>query len=352
MKPLTYDFGNFGADDISRVKTELEEFAQIKRDPLMTTVAQMIADEFLVFVIEVFNLLGHMGTDQMVKAHMPVMISPKEGDTPAQILRQLWDKRSGLWGLVESPFNYLITMQTLIENLELTEQNQRREMFLSIGTGPGLYEVFLANTVRKIQNGKRVRFICTDFAYGMLKQLQELLVKSGELQSLRGSISYMLPSFGHTCLTTVLPAVSDMNCLSIRSKTIDQIICNNSLQWSENWKRAIAEMARVIKPNGIGNLYLFVHLHPMSLIGPNGERFLKLGNFSSDELFDELEANGFEVKKIRQIAGKKGTGQYGMEINRLFVKARFNRNGIKKPWREKQVSASFSGALASERKGG
>jgi hypothetical protein len=105
-------------------------------------------------------------------------------------------------------------------------------------------------------------------------------------------------------------------------------------------------MARVMRPKGLGRLYLFIHAHRMAVFDLHGNRVAELGKLQLHGLLDELEAHRFVIHNIRHIAGAPGTGQAGLPIRRVFILARFQAEGTRRRWREAQISTALTGVSA------
>lgn len=102
---------------------------------------------------------------------------------------------------------------------------------------------------------------------------------------------------------------------------------------------SIQGMARIVNPEGLGYLYLFVHNHRMQLRAENGNDILNLGNIETADLLDTLEANHFQILNIRQMVTTPGLGQWQGQSDRLFVMGRHKNDRIT-PWRNCNINAS------------
>ena len=236
-------------------------------------------------------------------------------------------------GIIETPVNSAATMQTLLEFFRVS---RKPENILSLGSGPGLYEIYLAYLFQhSVDVAKGIHIIATDYSKDMVLRSRDVISKvrvadsAGELHKLKN----------------IEVQLANMCDLRFASGTMNQIICNNSLQWAGDWRKAISEMARVMDPKGLGWLYLIVHTHPMRVYDGGGRIMFEFGNFEIPELLDEMESKGFCPTHLRQILGTPGTGQSGTMTSRVFIQARFEAKGCSKSWRSKQVSSAIS-ALA------
>lgn len=330
-----FDMGNLTPADFLRVQREIGErgYGELPEDSReVTDGISRGAMDFVGFVGTILMKLGLFNPSVASEIARGVSVEAEEGQLPDQIMRQAWNKQAHRWAVIESPMNYYMTMRTILEHLRSNEK-QRREIVLSLGSGPGLYETYLGH-VMKLTGVRRTRFYCLDAAAEMTRRHKAIL----EQVRVTDGRSFNL-------LDNVEPLCGDMMRLPFRDDSVDQIICNNSLQWASDWRKVIAEMSRVIRRKGLGHLYLVVHLHPMSVADDKGQVILKFGDFAPQELFDELENYRFELRFVRQIAAPNGAGQLGNAINRLFVHAKFQADGSFPRWREKQVRSRFKQGL-------
>ena len=331
----TFDFGQMSEEDIKRVIGEIKEkgykHLEFKDEVLQS--APQIGAAFLRFVRDtlthmgLINKVGIASTSYGVALGVdPATMSPKE------VLRAMWNARAHDWAVIESPLAYAVTFQTIMEHLKVKGPG-KKETFLSLGSGPGLYETYMAALLR-MSGVKDVKIICLDAAKEMTQRHKQILADA--YLQVQGTMTV-------TKIKNVEPVTGDMMSLNFKSGSIDQIMCNNALQWSLDWKKAISEMARVMNPKGLGWLYLVVHTHPMTVWTGEGVPFMQLGKFTVPELFDFLEEKNFLLHHMRQIKGRMGTGQMGKDINRVFVLAQYVANGGFKSWRERTISAALSG---------
>ncbi|MBM3191214.1 MAG: class I SAM-dependent methyltransferase [Chlamydiae bacterium] len=334
------DFGKMSDEDIQRVIGELKEkgYDHLELNEATLQMAPKVGQMFLRFVKDTLTHMGLLDKVGIANPRFGVVLGIDPSTlSPKDILKAMWNARAHDWAVVESPMTYAITFQTLMEHLKMpTEKKTGRvlkQSFLSLGSGPGLYETFMAALLH-LGGVKDVKIACLDTAKEMTGIHKRILADA-----------YM-PTPGSATVTkikNVEPVTGDMMSLNFKSGSIDQIICNNALQWSLDWKKAVSEMARVINPKGAGWLYLFFHTHPMSVHNEKGQTLLQLGGFSIPELFDYLEEKKFLLHHMRQIKGAMGTGQMGLDINRVFILARYEEKGIPESWRKRQVSAALSG---------
>jgi len=239
-----------------------------------------------------------------------------------RLLLDGWNKMSNLWVGVESEGNYTATVMSIVESVfECRFPQSRKLKILSVGAGPGLYEFFLASLLKKF--GVNSRILSTDYSLNMI-EFQNKVIDSGisidgsEVSSLRGMI---------------LPMIADMVQMSkVHDDSIDILICNNSLQWVTDWKKAIVEIGRVMRHDGNKLAIFFIHPHGMNMCIGGSHKTQE--HIALDALLEELHNSGFSPVKTRMMVGGAGSGQGGAPLNRMMVKTEYYPNGVEKHWRD------------------
>jgi SAM-dependent methyltransferase len=251
---------------------------------------------------------------------------------PETIARKLWDTSASLWPAVESIGNYKVTMISILEHFSKIEFPKQPIKILSLGSGPGLYEIFLAWVLS--EHGVSFRLHSIDFSQQMICLQEKILGHDAKL----GKV------FPRKIRDKILPKQGDMTDLPEHfTGNFDCVIVNNSLQWVVNWQKAVAEIARVIKPNSsIGDVLLFVHPHAMKAMA--GDCLIQFPEVTFPALLDELEKNNLKPNSFRQMSGTRGTGQVGSSTNRILIRAKFAPQGIDSSWRSRPVQG-FSANL-------
>jgi ubiquinone/menaquinone biosynthesis C-methylase UbiE len=236
---------------------------------------------------------------------------------PERFKRDGWDVWSTFWPLIETPAAYHLTMMTILEKLRIPPTGNFR--LVSVGSGPGVYEVFLARILDSICTQSSVT--CLDFAPKMAEMVD------------------FIANINPPSLRNIHAVTGDMAEMPLPDACADAVLCNNSLQWSPRWSQALGHMARILDPRGTRLLYLVIHTHkaPMQMLDANGKQVLNIQVITPEEVMDELERHSFTVCSSRQIRGGRDTGQLGGSMERAFVVAQFNRGGPKYSWRKRPV---------------
>lgn len=292
----------------------------------MTTQQSMSVEVAYTFITYIKSMLAEfklLHADGTPISDPYVSVELTGDESKESIIKRAWDSQAAAWPSIESFGNYFSTMVTLLEHFRVLGEG-KAETILSLGAGPGLYETFLAAFT--LSNEYKINFVGLDFSYEMTKMHKELIKKSMIAEG-----DTMAPIYNINAIT------GDMTALPFADSSIDQVICNNTLQWVPDWQKAIQETARVMNPNGLGALYLFIHNHSMSFRMDNGTTLLEIDTPEEPEFFDFLEANDFELCNIRHMMAGNGAGQYGAGINKKFIFARYKPNELRTSWRNSKA---------------
>ncbi len=305
MNPFV-DFDKVNAKELAELAKAMHAQDQSR---LAWDMLEPLAKEFMEFAGAAVEAIRR----RFVEKDMELKIAYDPKEDVERFLRDAWDVQSNIWALIETPQTYYLTMMTLLEKLIPPPDNHIR--LVSLGSGSGLYETFLGRYFDRKGIGGMIT--CFDFSSGMTATHDFVL-------SLQPSRPY-----------NVAPKTADMANIPLPDKSADAVLCNNSLQWCLNWRKAIAEMARILDPERGPVLYLFVHLHrqPMHIFTSEGERPVDLEPILVSQIMDELERNKFTIVQSRQLRSSRGRGQCGATLDRVFLKAEFTPEGLKHSWK-------------------
>ncbi len=326
-----FDVGDLAPMDILRVVRRMQGTAPLVVDHETVAGGQAVARDFLEYVRSCLRSLWPNSDEELGRLIGPVQLEFSRQDVSReQFVRELWNRRGIGMAFIESPTTYFATMCTLVENLRIEEtRSGTGQTLLSLGCGPGLYESYLAAVSGRVFGRTVFRFKCVDFAPGMIAAMKRVM-----------KFTRREYNVGLKNLEAVL---DDMTVLrQFPDKSVSQIFCNNSLQWVPDWQAVIRQFARVMDPKGARLVHLFIHPHTMTAVENDGSVILRLEDVPYDKLFDELEANRFAICRTRQFAGREGSGQQGARANRLYVKAEFQPQGVKKSWHDADISGALS----------
>lgn len=307
---------------------EASEFVRLAReghfdddttDQEMHQVATHVGRAFLSFLFEALGKLGILESlaTSGPRYGIPFLHSGEDVRSEA-FLQKMWNERAKDWAIVESPHTYAVTMATFMRFLRFNEVTGK-ETIVSLGAGPGLYEAYLSLMFKANPFPYQATIYTVDSAKQMTLRSKEIIKKMG--------------------ITGVKPLTASMTALPFPDGTIDQIICNNALQWVPDWKKAVVEMSRIINPKSLGCIYIIINNHPMRLRLDSDE--VVVTDFTREDLLDELERNRFRIDRYRTIMGQAGSGQFGGAVNRTFIAAQYQAQGELRSWREVNPGIAF-----------
>ncbi|MBX4191356.1 MAG: class I SAM-dependent methyltransferase [Candidatus Doudnabacteria bacterium] len=180
-----------------------------------------------------------------------------------------WDQRARHWRLYK--LGASVNLAALLMSLDLSSLGRCKKI-LSVGSGIGVYEVFLARLLEEA--GYETEILCVDSSQGMCDRIQALAADA-RARNLR---------------TVNAPATT----LPCPDASIDLLICIDAIQWMIEWRAVVAEMRRVINPKGNSKLCFTVHDKPSGYM--LNSRPVRLGDISLLRLTEELLKHGFTVQ--------------------------------------------------------
>ncbi len=269
-----------------------------------------IAGKFIEFLTSAFDLMNVSATADLRDATH--MLPTDYLSNPDAFCKHIWNRQAIDWPMIESPANYAMTIDTYATYIRF--DGSKKQTIVSLGAGPGLYEAFMRTLFSPPVSNYNIKIYCVDYAQKMTAWNKEMLKR--------------------TRITGVHPVTDDMMSLTFPDQSVDQVICNNALQWVSDWKKALSEMVRIIRHNGRRRLYLIINLHSMVVRDAEGSVILTLGDFTLEQILDELEAQNCDINNIRNIVGRQGVGQMGGTVDRAFIEAEFQPQGCTRRWRD------------------
>jgi SAM-dependent methyltransferase len=282
----------------------------------------VLAKDFTALVYLTLDKLGMIQTFKQGIAPFPK--KPDDYQDREMFLRDGWNHNAQFWPVIERPFNYLFTMASLMAFMPLRD---RATTILSLGSGPGIYETYIAHVAQNMLE-LPVRFLCVDYAEEMISMHRRILEAFVEITG--------------KPLTNIVAETGDITGLSgIPDQSVDQVLCNNTLQWASDWKKVLDEIVRVLKPEGSREICLFVHRKPMVVCNQKLEPIFELGALKVPELLDELEVREIRIDTFVQGIGPEGSGQMGAAVDRLFILACYEPGLQKKSWRKTSLLDAF-----------
>lgn len=293
------------------------------------------AEEFVGFKRAVSLALG-VNADTRKWDSLPAGNTVQISTQDAGTVLNVWNQQAKEWVEIESEEAYRLTMREFLRYFTVPKKDQRA---MSLGSGPGVYETFLAQLISRIPVGK-IDWTHLDFSGEMLRFNRDVIdyvrrQNNADLElfnqlSSNSVIAINAKTMSKTDINAAY-VIGEMSLLPFRDKTFDKIICINSLQWMPDWKKVIAEMERISKKRG--EVYL-VHNAASSGFKTEGGEEMMMPAIATDELLDTLEKHNFEIYVCSEIKSE-GLGQRGEDLWRFFIKADYRRDQKFTSWRQK-----------------
>lgn len=288
---------------------------------------EKLAQIFLHFVQEVKSKICGISEDWQWKG-MAIRseFDPEDSDHHNQLILKCWDSMASNWIAVESKASYQSTMISILERIfTYPKPTNTKLKILSLGSGPGTYEIFLAKVLKDL--GFSFSINTTDYSAGMINFQKRVL--SSDLRIGKTKVS-SLKLF-------VSPSVADMtNLPEYFDKRFDLVICNNSLQWVDDWCEAIKQISESLNPSSlIKSVLFFIHPHAMQLKA--GDVVISRDKIELSDLLDNLNQKNLSPVKTRLLAGPPNSGQVkGAALNRMMLEAVLHPKGVPASWRDLQ----------------
>lgn len=286
-------------------------------------------EEFRAFVESVRKLL--CGSEEKIISTgvaMEAEYDPMAAENREAIFKDGWSVMASIWAGVESIPAYLITMRTILEHFEKMDIPKGRKFrILSLGSGPALYETFLAYWFR--EQGYSLAVYPLDYAVQMV-EFQRKILCSKDLRIGGKKLGFLKDD--------VIPTEGDMTDLSRFRGKIDVIICNNSLQWVADWQKAVLEMGLSMSPEGAKRAFMFIHPHAMRI--RVGDMVLKREIVTYEALLDAMEGSHFSPLFQRYMNAGPGSGQSDREFLRMHIDLKFLPAGVERSWRKRSLDSA------------
>ncbi len=191
--------------------------------------------------------------------------------------KQYWDKKAKMYNKMLKNYKPYIPMYEFIRE-PLTDNMQ----VLEVGTGTGLVAREIADKVKSVE--------ATDFSEEMIAQAKNIEHSSN-----------------------IIFSCADVFSLPFSENQFDVVVVANVLHIIPNPEKAMQEIKRVLKPNGllIATIYLWKEL---SLLGKIEKFFMMKNNFpismelNEKEYKDFINSNGFSITKTKKIKASFAIG--------------------------------------------
>jgi SAM-dependent methyltransferase len=334
LKTPVFQFGGMTSPDFRRVAKQVRSRGLGSHEPDMEIVNIALAESYR------FGQFSIAATEFLKSERQNLTNEQRQLDIDSELpagefSKIFWNHRARVGAIFSDFLTEITTFQSLMEKLR-SDERKREEVILSLGSGFSLLETYFANFFQ-IAGFNQMKMVCLDSA-------EEVTLAAKVISR---CVRIVHETAGMPNLANLAHISGEMEDLPFPDKSVDQIICLDALQWSGDWRKAVDEMARVIDPEGLGNLYLSVRIRPISILTPDNQVFRRVGDFSVPELLDYLERRRFKIRGGRQIL-KMGQRQTLVEQNdRFFIHAGFKKAGVKASWRTECKSLALLAQRAS-----
>ena len=243
-----------------------------------------------------------------IKSKFPSQDSSLTASLFPESIASLWN-RLGKNYLHQESIDALAATMYLLQEQGVNQVSGNKNKWLSIGSGPGLYELFLVKQLN------RVKIDSLDISMEQLRVGKQIINPLAADNSKR--------------INLINASMSE---IPLASGKYDRVLVLNSLHWSADWKKAVSEVGRVLNPKNGSRVYAVIG--SAAIVTKNGKTS-PAKDLNTDTLIDEFEANGLMAKHL--ITMNILNGQLNMPTSRMF--AVFER-GIKpnKHWSERMIS--------------
>lgn len=264
-------------------------FEVAKGDPVKTRVLHEQGMLFLGMILTVVEKFEKPKKEMVVGGGFAGILSNKENADV--FMRNSWNYLAPHWATFESPMNYFLTVISMIERINIRKDTSGEIKVLSLGSGPGLYELFFAQLI----NQNKVKLHISDYVQEMVNFSQQ--------------------AAGYLKVNNTEHEVIDMNNINKPGNTFDSVWVNNSLQWSFSQEKAISEISRVLK-NG-STAHIIIHEQPMRFSYKKENSQWGEYIIPTIEVPDVLEKHHLQVYSMRSMFSTHGQGG-GLAYRRII----------------------------------
>jgi hypothetical protein len=217
-----------------------------------------------------------------------------------------WDGLGKSYLLDESLDAYATTMLALLEHCRVPAVSEK---WLSLGSGPGIYELFLAKRFPKVS------VTSVELSPEQVNIQRELLEQvASKSPAVRKRLNVVQGS-----MTNLGDVGGDYN----------QILCINSLPWSSNWRAVIAGVEKALSRREGSRVFTTMG----SVSSTNGQRVIS-PDLDTDTLIEEFEKYGLRAKAVGTLSF---IGQHGLFTPRFY--GSFERTSkMSEPWETRVLS--------------
>lgn len=246
---------------------------------LEQTPNQSLAAEFAQFV---------KGFQQTTPPTRRAVTSSPFGKLTDQAVAKAWDETGQHYPSVETPETFAITMLVLLDHLK---KPRGKERWLSVGSGPGLYEMFLAKLFPE------VTIESVDQSAGMIDVQKQFLTT--QPKKIRDRVS---------------THVAGMCQLDDPDNSFDRIFAINCLQWVIDWRVGLDNLGRMLSKRPGSPIYLVVA--GASYINDGVRHYISV-DLEEDSLDEQLRKLQLQPTHRGNLIAE--VGQFGKPASRFYT---------------------------------
>lgn len=238
-------------------------------------------------------------------------ILSKRGATEDQ-LRDAWNKSARNYSKVETLDAFGATMHALLDSLGLPTTSQK---WLSLGAGPGFYEIYLA------KKQDRLSIVLLDFAQSFVDLQAQIVDEEAKINpQIKARISSIKGS---------------MNRLSNVGEGFNTILCINAIQWDTNWKLTVSEISRVLAKSEGSSVFLTL----AGIRVKNEDGSISRSEVDPREAIEEFEGVGLRLKAFGGLLIRRG--QNGLPTERTYMLFQRDNQNVSS-WMERLKNGDIS----------
>ena len=92
--------------------------------------------------------------------------------------------------------------------------------------------------------------------------------------------------------------LGDICAMTFEDRSFEAVICSDVLEHIEDWKKAISEIYRVLKPNGLLYLHLPIYYGLKKTKGIEPDKFGHIWLFNHQDIEQEIKRVGLGIRRI------------------------------------------------------
>lgn len=186
---------------------------------------------------EIINgFVGFVKQEKLIVERGRSSVSSKgiqDWDGSGKHLKAYWDRYAEDYFLGEKIGALADTMYIILDNLS---ERKGQERWLSLGSGSGIYEVFLAGLLPGVS-------------------IVSLDISDKQMIIQRGIMKRFLDQEKRRKIKLYTGSMEDLRSVG---RGFDRIFCLDSIHWSSDWRRTVSQISDVLSPDDQARVYLTV----------------------------------------------------------------------------------------------